>query len=346
MGKGAFGMITIEEVARKAGVSKATVSRVINHSGYVGEKTRARVEAVIRQTGYTPSASAVNLSRQATSTIGVVIPEMGNAFFGELLHGIAEETGRADLTLLYFDTDNDPEKEARALTLLAQHRVRGLLITPARDADPAYGRQLGEQIEKLHVPTVLMDRSFPSSRWDGVFFENYQSGYCAGEALLQAGNRRLGIITGDLRLQIARDRYDGFCQAAKDGGYPVQERDVYQGDFTVEGGWRAACAMLDAPSRPQAVLTCNNLLTLGFLKAIGERGLHIGRDLALIGIDRIPELEYLQYGFSCVGRDTVGMGRLAVQMLRRRMEQPEAPRQISLVSGQLLLRGSEKRSGS
>lgn len=265
-GKGECYMVTIQDIAEIAGVSKATVSRVINRTGYVNEKTRERVQAVIDQYHYSPSASAVN-------------------------------------------------------------------------------RRLYSYLERLNVPTVVVDRDFPGSKWDGVFFENYQSGYCAAEALIAAGNRTLGMITSDLRLKIARERYEGFLQAAQDGGCPVSEQHIYQGDFTIEGAYAAAKRMLESDDRPQAVLTSNNLTSLGFLKAVTEKGMQIGRDIAVIGIDHIPELDILNYGFSCVARDTVQMGRLAMQVLLERMQNPDKQRQICMIPHRLILKGSEKMDG-
>ena len=344
-GKGERYMVTIQDIAEIAGVSKATVSRVINRTGYVNEKTRERVQAVIDQYHYSPSASAVNLSRRETNTIGVIVPEIANTFFGELLHGIGEVIDQTDFTSFYFDSDNNSDKEERAILALEQQRVRGLLITPAQDSDAAVNRRLYSYLERLNVPTVVVDRDFPGSKWDGVFFENYQSGYCAAEALIAAGNRTLGMITGDLRLKIARERYEGFLQAAQDGGCPVSEQHIYQGDFTIEGAYAAAKRMLESDDRPQAVLTSNNLTSLGFLKAVTEKGMQIGRDIAVIGIDHIPELDILNYGFSWVARDTVQMGRLAMQVLLERMQNPDKQRQICMIPHRLILKGSEKMDG-
>ncbi|MDO5409821.1 MAG: LacI family DNA-binding transcriptional regulator [Lachnospiraceae bacterium] len=338
-------MVTIKDIAEIAGVSTATVSRAINGTGYVSERTKKRIEDIIREYNYSPSASAVNLSKRETNTIGVIVPEIANTFFGELLQGISEAVDRTEFLPFYFDSDNNSKKEERAILALEQQRIRGLIITPARDSDAAVNRRLNKQLERLNVPTVVVDREFQGSRWDGVFFENYQSGYCAGEALIKAGHKKLGIITGDLNLKIARERYDGFMQAAFDYDCPVEEKYVYQGDFTIAGAYEKTKQMLEAEDRPEAVLTCNNLTSLGFLKAVTEGGLRIGEDIAVIGIDRIAELDVLDYGFSYVGRDTVEMGRLAVKMLLERMESPKRQRQICMIPYELVLNGSEKKEG-
>lgn len=334
-------MITISEVARLAKVSKATVSRVLNKNGYVGEDTRKRVEEVIKKFHYTPSASAVNLSKQESNTIGVVVPEIANPFFGQVLHGISEAINPTDFTLLYFNTDNDSLKEERALQTLGKQRICGLLITPARDFDTKSIFRLCEKLDWLNVPTVIMDRDFLHSKWDGVFFENYQSGYCAGKELILAGNKSLGIITGDLNLKIARERYEGFIQASKDYGCPIEDRFIFSSDFTIEGGYWATKQLLAAQDRPQAVLTCNNLLTLGFLKGITEQGLHLGQDIALIGIDQIPELDFINFNLSYIQRDAEEMGRQAVRVLLERINNPSLEQQICKLPFSFVRQGSE-----
>ena len=134
-------MLTIKEIAELAGVSKSTVSRVLNNNGYVGEETRQRIEKVIKEQNYTPSAAAVSLSKQETNTIGVIIPEIDNAFFGEIIKGITEIADQQDFSIICCDTQNKAEKELRALKMLEQQRVRGILFTPARgDGDLAYER--------------------------------------------------------------------------------------------------------------------------------------------------------------------------------------------------------------
>lgn len=336
-------MVTIKEIAELAGVSTATVSRVVNNTGYVNEKTRKRVEDIIKTNNYVPSASAVNLSKRETNTIGVVVPELTNTFFGELLHGISEVMDKTEFTTFYFDSDNSMQKEERAVFTLEQQRARGLIITPARDSDR--DRKLFKQLQRLNVPTIIVDRELPNSKWDGVFFENFQSGYCACETLIKAGHKKIGIITGDLNLKIARERYDGFMQAARDYDISIEDKYIYKGDFTIEGAYEQTVSMIRSGDIPQAILTSNNLTSFGFLKAINEYNLKIGKDIAVIGIDHIPELDILNYGFSCVARDTVEMGREAAKALLKSMENPEGKRQIIMIGYQLMLKGSEKTEG-
>jgi len=336
-------LITIKDVAQLAGVSKATVSRVLNNSGYVNEATRQKVEAIMKENQYIPSASAVSLSRQETSTIGVLVPEIDNMFYGDVLHGITEVADQNELSLIFFDTQDDGEKEARALRTLSQQRVRGLILSPAVDySNDAMASNLRKQLNALNIPVVIVDRDSDNMPWDGVFYENYQSSYQAAIELYKAGNRRLGVITGDLKLKIGRDRLEGFRQGVLDCGLKLKDEDIFEGDFLIPRAYELSKAMFRSGDWPQAMYTSNNSTSLGFLKAAHECGIEIGKDIAVFGNDRIDILDMLGIPFSCVYRDNHEMGHVALRMLLERIENPDRPRNICMIPYSVQLSGSEK----
>lgn len=338
-------MITIKDVAELAGVSKATVSRVLNNSGYVNTATREKVESVMKEHHYLPSANAISLSRQESSTIGVVVPEIDNMFYGDVLHGITEIADKNDLSLMFFDTQDNGEKEARALSTLSKQRVRGLILAPAVDYSiDAMASCLRKQLSELNIPVVIVDRDWENMTWDGVFYENYRSSYQAAIELFKAGNRRLGVITGDLKLKIGRDRFQGFKQGVLDCGLELRAEDVLEGDFLTPRAYELSKAMFKSGDWPEAVYTSNNSTSLGFLKAANECGIRIGKDIAVIGNDNISILDMLGVPFSCVNRDNQEMGRVALQMLLDRIENPDHPRKICMVPYSVQLKGSEKIS--
>lgn len=339
-------MLTIKDVAALAGVSKSTVSRVLNNNGYVNDETRQRILKIIKANNYSPSATAINLSKRETTTIGVVIPEIDNSFFGEVLQGITSICDENDLSIICCDTQNNAIKEERALRMLEQQRVRGVIITPAIDyTEPDANLRLRTLLNKLNVPIVVVDRDFENSQWDGVFYENYQSAYCATSELIKAGNRRIGIITGDMNLKLARERFQGFQQAIKDHGLSINQQDVLKGDFTIKCAYELAKKMYLSKDFPKAMVTCNNRTTLGFIKATNECGYQIGKDIALIGIDHVKVLDILDYNFSYVTRDTNEMGCIAMQLLLDRIKNPAKQRNICMMPYHLVLQGSEKISG-
>jgi len=182
-------MLTIKEVADLAGVSKATVSRVINNSGYVSPQTRLKIESIMKQYNYLPSASAVNLSRQETSTVGVVVPEIGNRFYADVVHGITEMADQMNLSLVFFSTSNSPEQEEKAIRTLRQQQVRGIILGPSVDyMRSSIGRSIHSELKALSVPIIVVDRMFENMEWDAVVYENFQSSYRAALELHKAGN--------------------------------------------------------------------------------------------------------------------------------------------------------------
>lgn len=337
-------MITIKEVAGLAGVSKATVSRLLNNSGYVAPDTRRKIEAVIEKYNYIPSASAVSLSRQESATIGVVLPEIDNVFYAEVVHGITEAADKLNLSMVFFDTQNNLKKESHAFRMLQQQRVKGIILGPSVDYTvTTEGRSLLMQLEKLTIPIVIVDRDFENMKWDAVLFENFQSSYQAAVELCKAGNKRIATITGDMELKLARERFNGFKKGVEDCGGELREEDIYYGNFLTECAYRQAKKLLSANTLPDAVYTPNNRTTLGFLKAAHECGIDVGKDIALIGKDHIEAFDILGIGFSYVDGDNYEMGRSAVRLLHQRWEYPDSPRNINMIPYKVQLNGSEKK---
>ncbi len=338
-------MITIKEVAELAGVSKATVSRVLNNSGYVSVEVRKKVEDIIKEYDYLPSASAVNLSKQETSIVGVVVPEIDNMFYADIVHGITEIADELNLSLILFDTQNSLEKEERAIRALQHLRVRGIILDPSVDyPETKEGRLVLEQLKGLRLPIVIVDRDFTNMPWDAVLYENYESSYAVAQELYKAGNRRLAVITGDMSLKIGRDRLEGFRRGAEDCGLTIRKEDILYGDFLMETAYELSKQLFTRGDLPDAVYTSNNRTSLGFLKAANECGIKVGEDIALMGNDRIETVDILGIALSCVYRDNYEMGRTAVRMLQERMSKPNKSRSISIIPHKVRLKGSEKKS--
>lgn len=337
-------MASINEVAALAGVSKATVSRTINNTGYVSEKTRKKIEKVIEEMEYVPSASAVSLSKGVTNGIGVVVPEIDNTFYGDVLRGIIDEANKSGTQLFFYDTQNDAKKEKETLRAIERQQLLGLIIAPSVDYTvDDESKEIVSIIDKLDIPTVIVDRDFENIQWDGVFFENFKSAYTATEELIKAGNRRIGIITGGKSLKISRDRYRGFAQAMADNGLEVKGSDVLEGNFLVDKAYELSKKMFKTGDYPEAMITCNNRTSVGLLKAMNEYKIRLGKDMALIGIDDLPVLAEAGFSFSCISRNNQEMGSVAMQLIRDRIENKESSRKMCIVSYNVELRGSEKR---
>lgn len=326
-------MITIGQIAQLAGVSKSTVSRVINNSGYVHENTRSKIEAIIEEYHYTPSAYAQNLSRRETNTIGVVLPELDNPFYTEVLSGVAEMVDEKNFTMIVCNTSNDAQKERATLSVMEQQRVRGVIFAPASSySDTAADKSIRQQLKNLRVPVVLVDREIQNAPWDGVFYENFQSGYLATEHLIQTGNSRIGIITGDMHLKHGQERFRGFEQAMEDYGLPVNPNYIYNGSYRQEDTCRVTKEMLQSGDYPEALVLPNNQTTLGFMRGMKESGFDPEEGkIRTVGIDHIPVLDMIGYRYNCVTRDMKGMGRNAIELLMARMEDEKKAREIRIV---------------
>jgi len=317
--------VTIGDIAKEAGVSKATVSRVINNSNSVTEETRQKIQAIITKRKYSPSAVARGLSKRTSSTIGVIVPEVDNPFFGEILRGVTEVIDRNNMSLICCNSDDDPSKDYKALEMLKEHRVCGLLYTPATDYEE---KNKKEKIKKLlsdiDMPVVLLDRKIDLDL-DGVYFDDASGTYEATREFIKAGHTRIGIINGTLDRGLARIRQEGYLKALAEEGIEPEEKYMFFGNFRMTSSYEMSKQLLAMEDRPTAVLTCNNRTSMGFLKAVYERGEALSKDIACIGLDRIEALDIVYPEFSYIKRDAMKMGLKGIDLLLKRMKNPDKP---------------------
>ncbi len=316
---------TINDIAREACVSKATVSRVLNNSASVKPETKLRVQQIMEQRRFTPSATARSLSRQSSNSIGVLVPEIDNPFFGEMFQGIMEIADKKNLVVMYFNSDDSADKDRRALLSLKEHRICGLLYTPAMDyTTKSQQKEIDKLLTDLDAPIVLMDRQPDSlSTYDCVSFDDETGIYEAAKALIGAGHRKVAILNATLDRVLARTRYRGYERALEEEGIPLEKRYVFEGDYRMHTAYQLAKDLLSMEDRPTAVITCNNSTSLGFLKALYERGERLSEDIACIGLDRIEALDIIKCKFNYIERDAKQMGRRALGLLSERIQKPD-----------------------
>lgn len=318
---------TINDIAREACVSKATVSRVLNNSASVKPETKLRVQQIMEQRRFTPSATARSLSKQSTNSIGVLVPEIDNPFFGELLRGITEIADASSQILICFNSDDDLEKDRKALLSLKENRVRGLLYTPAVDYTTLeQQKEIDKLLKELNAPVVLMDRQPDSlSEYDAVTFDDEAGMYEATRSLIRAGHRKIGILNATMDRVLARIRYKGYERALQEAGIGIEKRYVFEGDYRMTTAYQLSREFLAMEDRPTAILTCNNRTSLGFLKALYERSERLGEEIACIGLDRIEALDIMGIKFNYIERDARQMGRRAIGLLNERIANPGNP---------------------
>ncbi|MGH2948786.1 MAG: LacI family DNA-binding transcriptional regulator [Solirubrobacteraceae bacterium] len=268
---------TIAEVARHASVSPATVSRVLNGDPRVGDDLRRRVLASVATLEYRPNRLARNLRKRSTQTIGVVVPDIENPHFGEMVRAVEDTAYARGYRVLICNTDETPEKQHNYLIELADERVCGVILSPSEPADPAIAALVDSGI---HV--TAFDREVADARIDVVIADNVAATRAATELLLDAGHRDVALVAGRQDVETGAERREGFELAMHAAGLEPRAVD---GRFRIEGGREAVRALLADPSPPSAIVVANNLMTVGALLAVREAGLRVPGDLAVVGID-------------------------------------------------------------
>ncbi|HEL4100847.1 LacI family DNA-binding transcriptional regulator [Stenotrophomonas riyadhensis] len=321
--------ISINDVARVAGVSKSTVSRVLG-GGPVSEAVRGRVEAAIRQTGYHPNLQARRLRARHTGIIGLIVADIRNPFFTALIRAVEEVAYREGLRVTLCNTDEDPEREALYLQLMHEERISGLIFAPTRTT---VGR-----LERLTLdyPTVLVDRAAPGGSIDSVVLDNPAAMAGLVEHLVARGYRRIGGLFGSTSTTAA-ERRDGYLAAMRTHGLQPDYREV---EPTAEAAIATVDQWLADPSRPEALVASNSLLLMGALKAARSAGLAIPDALALAGFDNERWTELVEPGITVIEQPVEEMGRAAMSLLLERLRAPELPVRRLVMTGRCVVRGS------
>lgn len=343
--------MTIMEIAELAGVSSATVSRVLNNSSHVREDTRNRVLSLIREYDYVPNPAARNLVSQNTShTIGLFIPDMDNPFFTSIMKGVTRIADKYNYNITLFNTDETPEREHRFLRSVREQNLRGVIMIPLSSHDEESEADL-RKLEHCGVPVVLVDRWIGSGAFDSVFTDDMEDSCRAVEALIAGGHTRIATITGVLRSRPGEERLKGYEKAMRNHGLEIRPEYVAEGNFKFDRAYEMTQKLLSLREPPTAIFTANNFSTLAALQAILERGLTVGKNISLIGFDEIarwqwyPLLQHTGVELSLVERPVMQMAEEAMELLESRIEQgpePDKARRKLLLSNQLVLRGSER----
>ncbi|MEM8556870.1 MAG: LacI family DNA-binding transcriptional regulator [Bacteroidota bacterium] len=335
--------VTIYDIADRAGVSIATVSRVLNRHPRVSEKTRARVFSVAEELGYQPHVSARSLARQNTQLVAAVVPMMTSYFFMEVIRGIQDRLASSEYDLLVYASRSMEAMDDQMRRAAQKGRADGVLVcsTPLDDRQVDY-------LSSVDVPCVLVD-AFHGA-FDSVSVDNRRGGYVATQHLLAQGYRRVALIMAHPHSVPARDRREGYEAALAEAGLDLDSQLVHTSadddtmhGYTRESGYTAMNALLALPDPPDAVFAASDVQALGALKALREAGLRAPSDLALCGFDDIRTSAYV--GLSTVRQPMYEMGKLAVEKLRRRLDQPNLPPSHTSFAPRLVMRETTASPG-
>src|SRR3954469_16878433 len=267
---------TIRDVARHAGVSPMTVSRVINGGARVSVDTRRRVEEAIGELAYVPSRLARGLSAQRTGTLAVIVPDVANPFFTLIVRGAEDAARRGGYRAILCDTRADLELEREVIEEMIAHRVEGILIAPVSDRSRDHLRRLAQ----FGIPFVLVDRTVPGVDADAVVGDSAAGARRLVAHLVSLGHRRIALIVEGDDVSTARDRRDGYEAALTAGGVPLDPELVVYSTVDPAGGLAGMRRLLDLADRPTAVFAVNNLVAVGAIEAVRAAGLEGADDRA------------------------------------------------------------------
>jgi len=305
---------SIYDVARESGVSVFTVSAVVNNKSHVGKSLREKVEAAIRKLNYRPNLVARSLAKQKTHTIGMIVPDIGNPFFPSVVRGAEDAAQKHGYNLLLCNSDDSLEKEEKAIELLLSKRVDGILLTKAAED---FHSSIQQMIKEVNIPFVLVMRTYPKLTKDAVVSDDYRGAYEAVSHLARAGRKRIGLISGPLKVSNAKERWQGFHDALKAEGLPYEEDLVIEGDYRLESGYRAGHSLFSR--RPDGIYVANHLMTIGLLKAAEEMGLRCPEDFGLVSFDDYPWLGIFRPRLTTVELPKHQLGSEAAELLIRRI---------------------------
>lgn len=328
--------VGIEDVARHAGVSIATVSRVLADKPHVSDKARQTVLNAVAELGYRPNRAARSLRSQTSRRLGLIISDIQNPFFTAIVRAVEDVAYEHEYTLILCNTDEDAKREALTIDLMVSEQVAGVILSPTTvSSDETIG-----QLSKAGIPVVLVDRSLPDAVFDSVLVENVQSTSRLIHHLINNGHTRIGAVIGSADASTGSERQQGYELALEQAGLPIDDELLLTGVPKANTGYDYTKQLLQLADPPTALFTGNNLLTLGALRAIHECGLSIPDEIAVVAFDEMDWMFVMQPPLTVVAQPVYEMGKEAAELMLKRIQNPEMAPVHTVLEPTILLRGS------
>lgn len=328
-------MATIYDIAREAGVSIATVSKVINQTGRISDKTRKHVQDVMKRIDYQPSVVASALTKKRTYSLGLLIPDIANPFFAELARSIEDQAHELGYSLVICSTDNDLTREERYVNVLRQKSADGIII-----ATGARNDAMMKQLMKYKLPVAVIAREMPLLAVDTVLVDDYLGGYLAASHLTGLGHRNIAVIAEDLAVMSSKERVRGYRKALEEAGIPYDDNLVAVSPFHVEGGKATAKELLSGANPPSAIFGCNDLLAIGVVQAARELGLRVPEDVSVVGFDNTVLATIIDPPLTSVAQPVQQMGKEIVQLITGEIDGSKPSKQRLVLLPELVVRGT------
>jgi LacI family transcriptional regulator len=326
-------LATLEDVARHAGISVAAAGRALGNYGRVSSQTRHLALKAARYLNYYPNVVARGMKKRSTFTVGLIVGNICNPFFSTIVRAVEASLSNRDYNLIVCDSDEDIDKEMSHAQVLLQRRVDGMIVSPTASQEGIDSKAVKMISEHNNIPLVLIDRLVPGVKVPAILGDNVGGAFEATKYLLELGHKHVGIIVGRKTLGSMTARVEGYRRAMALGGVVFHDSLIVDAmDVGVQGGYDAAQHLLASNSPPTAIIAMNNLLVVGLLNAVRERGLRIPRDISIIGWDDFDAARHLRTPLTMVDQPAQTMGTMAAEHLLRLMsgESVDQPLEVLL----------------
>lgn len=322
-------------MAAFAGVSTATVSNALNGTRFVSKEVQAKIDKAIKELNYQPNILAKSLRIKESRIIGVLISDIANPFFSNVVRAIEEELSKQNYSILLCNTDSSVEKERKYLNMLIAQRVDGLIVSSAGNTGDYF-----RSLDKTGVPMVFLNRCPEFMNSDVIMTNNIHGGYSATEHLIRHGFGKIAIIAGPLSISTGKDRMIGYKRALEDYGITELEELIKVGEFTTESGYNKMKELMNQETKPEAVFISNNSMTLGAYKYLKESQIAIPDEVAIFGYDDPDWADVVDPPISTVIQPTFQLGVNAAHLMLARIKNEQVKREIMYMETNLVIRRS------
>lgn len=330
------GRVTLQQVAKHAGVSTSTASLIVRNNPRISEATRKKVLKSMHELGYVYDRIAANLRSQSSDTVGIIITDISNTFFSEFLIGVHDALDEVGYTVLLGTTFDSVAKQDHLLSTMMEHRVGGLILCPVSESS----QDTIERLNEIDTPMVLAVRELPGVNSDYVGIDYPEGARIAVDHLLGKGHKRIALLGGIKESSTWIERMEGYREALSRAGLEVDESLVIDSAPTREGGLEAVLKVLENPNPPTAIFCFSDLIAFGVMQGLMMKGITPGKDMDIVGFDNVPVAEIYHPPLTTISSFPRRIGKEAANLLYQQMEKIEREQQRIILNPELIIRES------